>query len=247
MIVLSSLNCMLLECMLNDRSPAEIQLLDEVQLFLQSAVHDLRAAQRRTAIAAELLLQSGNDQERNDLAAQMRQGLSKTEHLLTDIGSYATALTPSRYTFSVIPSIRAVRFALVNLDREIRDTGATITVGDLPEIPGDRDRLAELFEHLIGNSLKFRSPEPPIVEIGAHRVPEGWLFSVKDNGVGIPAKYRNRLFIPFRRLQGAEIPGTGLGLAISRKIVEAHGGRIWIESLDGPGVTFSLILPADGA
>lgn len=247
MIVLSSLNCMLLDCMFNERSPAEIQLLEEVQLFLRSAVHDLRAAQRRTAIAAELLLQSSNDQERTDLAAQMQQGLSNTERLLTDIGSYATALAPGHYNFAVLPAIRAVRFALANLDREIRDTGATISVGELPEISGDRDRLAELFEHLIGNSLKFRSPEPPMVEIGAHRVEEGWLFSVKDNGVGIPAKYRNRLFIPFRRLQGADVPGTGLGLAISRKIVEAHGGRIWIESLDGPGVTFSLILPADGA
>jgi signal transduction histidine kinase len=230
--------------MLNDKLSQETHLLDEVQQFLQSAVHDLRAAQRRTGIAAELLLQSADDQERSDLAAQIAQGLSKTEQLLTGIGSYAMVLTPSRYVIAVFPSIRAVRFALANLDREIRDTGAMVAVGELPEIPGDRDRLAEVFTQLIGNSLKFRGPEAPSIEIEAHRGPEGWLFSLKDNGIGIPVRYRDRLFIPFRRLQGADVPGVGLGLAISRKIVEAHGGRIWIEAGEGPGVTFSFSLPA---
>ena len=113
---------------------------------------------------------------------------------------------------------------------------------------GDRDRLAELFEYLIGNALKFRGQDPPAVEIMARSVPEGWLFSVRDNGIGITPKYRDRLFTPFRRLHGAEVPGAGLGLAISRKIVEAHGGRIWVEDGGVSGVTFSFVLPAvDGA
>lgn len=227
-----------------DKSSPDIQLLDEIQQFLQSAVHDLRAAQRRTAIAAELLVQSASDRERSELTAQMLQGLSKTEELLAAVSSYAIALTPSNYIIDVFPFKRAVRFALANLDRKIRENGAIVTVADLPEISGDRDRLAELFEHLIGNSLKFRGPEAPVIDIGVTSAPEGWLFSVKDNGIGIPLKYQDRLFIPFRRLQGADIPGAGLGLAISRKIVEAHGGRIWIETNEGTGVTFSFILPA---
>lgn len=227
-----------------DKSSPDIQLLDEIQQFLQSAVHDLRAAQRRTAISAELLVQSASDQERSELTAQMLQGLSKTEELLAAVSSYAIALTPGNYIIDVFPFKRAVRFALANLDREIRETGAIVTVADLPEISGDRDRLAELFEHLIGNSLKFRGPDAPVIDIGVTCAPEGWQFSVKDNGIGIPLKYLDRLFIPFRRLQGADIPGAGLGLAISRKIVEAHGGRIWIETSEGPGVTFSFILPA---
>jgi signal transduction histidine kinase len=238
-------NCMPLDRMLNDKRSPEIQLADEMQRFLQSAVHDLRAAQRRAAISAELLLQSTSDQERAELTGQMLQSLSKTEDLLNGLGNYAIALAPSHYGIKLFPSVHAVRFALANLDRKIRETGAIVTVADLPEIPGDRDRLAELFEHLIGNSLKFRGPDPPSVEIGAAKVPEGWLFSVKDNGIGVAAKYRDRLFVPFRRLHGTDVPGSGLGLAISRKIVEAHGGRIWIESREGPGVTFSFILPAD--
>jgi len=237
-------NCKLLDPMPIDKSSPEIQLLDEIQQFLQSAVHDLRAAQRRTAISAELLLQSGSDQERSELTAQLLQGLSKTEELLNGVSSYAIALARSHYRIDVFPGNRAVRFALANLDRKIRETGAIITVADLPEISGDRDRLAELFEHLIDNSLKFRRPDPPVIEISATSVPEGWLFSVKDNGTGIPPKYQDRLFIPFRRLQGADMPGAGLGLAISRKIVEAHGGRIWIEARDGPGVSFFFVLPA---
>jgi len=121
------------------------QLEDEMQQFLQSAVHDLRAAQRRTAIPVELLLEASNEEERKELAAQVLQGLSKTEELLLGITRYANALAASRYSIAVFPAASAVRFALANLDREIHEAGATITVGDLPEIAGDRDRLAELF------------------------------------------------------------------------------------------------------
>jgi signal transduction histidine kinase len=218
--------------------------LEEAQQFLQSAVHDLRASQRRIGIAAELLLQAADAPERSDLAAQVLQGLAKTEELLTSINKYAAALSPRYYSITVFPAASAVRFALANLEREIRTLGAQITLGDLPEIQGDRDRLADLFEHLLANALKFRRPDPVMVEIDARREQDAWLFSVKDNGVGIAARYRERLFIPFHRLHGADVPGCGLGLAISRKIVEAHGGRIWIEDGDDPGATFCFTLPA---
>jgi light-regulated signal transduction histidine kinase (bacteriophytochrome) len=226
------------------KSHPENEVLDEMQRFLQAAVHDLRAAQRRTGTAAELLLQAGDNAERTALTAQLSQGLSKTEELLASIGRYATALTPTSYAMHSFPSLSAVRFAVAHLDREVRETGANVVIGDLPEVTGDRDRLAELFEQLIGNALKFRGPDPPAVEIAAHRVPEGWQFSVKDNGIGIAPKYRDRLFIPFRRLHGTDVPGAGLGLAICRKIVAAHGGRIWIEDGGASGVAFLFILPA---
>jgi chemotaxis family two-component system sensor kinase Cph1 len=234
--------------MLAPESQHKMEVLDEMQRFLHAAVHDLRSAQRRTGTAAELLLQAADDRERGELASQLLQSLSRTEELLAGISSYGTALARGNYSIHGFPAVSAVRFALAHLERSIRETGATIAIGDLPDIMGDRDRLAELFEHLIGNALKFRGPDPPAVEIAASRVPEGWLFSVKDNGIGILPKYRDRLFVPFRRLHGAEVPGSGLGLAIAKKIVESHGGRIWIEDGGGAGVTFSFILPAaDGA
>jgi chemotaxis family two-component system sensor kinase Cph1 len=227
-----------------DKSSTENRILGETQHFLQSAVHDLRAAQRRTAISAELLIEAPPGPERNELVSQISLGLSKTEELLAGISKYATALTPTHYSFTTFPATTAVRFALANLDREIRESGATITVAELPEVLGDRDRVVELFEHLIGNSLKFRGSHQLLVEIGAQRVPEGWLFSVKDNGAGIVPKYRDRLFTAFRRLEGADVPGSGLGLAISKKIIEGHEGRIWIEDNQDPGVTFCFILKA---
>src|SRR5271165_253356 len=230
------------------KSHPENHVLDEMERFLQAAVHDLRAAQRRTGTAAELLLEAGLEaskaEERATLATQLSQSLSKTEELLAGIGRYATALAVGNYARQSFPSLSAVRFALAHLDPAIRQTAATISLGDLPEISGDRDRLAEVFEQLIGNALKFRGPDPPVVEISTRRVPEGWLFSIKDNGIGIAPKYRDRLFIPFRRLHGTEVPGAGLGLAICQKILAAHGGRIWIENGGAPGVTFLFILPA---
>jgi light-regulated signal transduction histidine kinase (bacteriophytochrome) len=229
--------------MIAEKSPLEIALLEETQHFLRAAVHDLRAAQRRTGIAAELLLQSAPDLEQTELLAQISQGLSKADKLLAGISRYADALTPSR-SINLFPFSSAVRFALANLDPVIRQTGAMISVGDLPDVPGDRDRLSEVIENIIGNSLKFRAAAPPAVEVAARRVPEGWLFSIKDNGLGIPVQYRGQLFVAFRRLEGAEVPGCGLGLVISRKIVEAHGGRIWIEDQSAPGVTLCFTLPA---
>jgi light-regulated signal transduction histidine kinase (bacteriophytochrome) len=227
-------------------SPPEAVLnavFNEMQQFLQSAVHDLRASQRRTGISAELMLQSGTDQDRMELAAEMQHGMAQTEALLSGISRYGNALPPSGYSMAVFDSGSAVRFALANLDRQIRETGATIAVGQLPDIFGDRDRIVELFEYLIGNSLKFHAASPPTIEISASRADEGWRFSITDNGIGIPAKYRDRLFIAFRRLHGPEMPGIGLGLATSKKIVEAHRGRIWIEDQATPGVTLCFLLP----
>src|ERR1700722_6515846 len=131
--------------MTNDNPSTEIRVLEEIQQFLQSAVHDLRAAHRRTAIAAEMVRESADEQERNELTGQMLQGLSKAEGLLIGISGYSIALVPSRYNMGTFPSSRAVRFALANLDGKIQKAGAVVTVAELPEIPGDRDRLAEVF------------------------------------------------------------------------------------------------------
>jgi light-regulated signal transduction histidine kinase (bacteriophytochrome) len=220
--------------------------MQETQQFLQSAVHDLRAAQRSTGIASEMLLQAQDDEARKDLAKEISHGLAKTNELLSGIARYANALVLNRQRITVFPAARAVRAALANLDREIRDCAATIEYGDLPEISADSDRIAEVFEALLSNSLKFRGPDAPVIRIEATELHGFWKFTIRDNGVGIPTKYRDRLFTPFRRLHGADVAGVGLGLAISRKIIESHGGEICFEEADGPGVPVSFTLPTDG-
>jgi light-regulated signal transduction histidine kinase (bacteriophytochrome) len=111
---------------------------------------------------------------------------------------------------------------------------------------GDVDRLKVLFQNLIDNAIKFRSTAAPQIEIAATADAEGWIFSVRDNGIGIDRKYWHNLFAPFKRLHGPEIPGAGLGLAICKRIVETHEGRIWIESEAGKGATFLFTLPISG-
>ena len=125
-----------------------------------------------------------------------------------------------------------------------QEQSARITRGDLPTVRGDPLQLRQLFQNLIGNALKYRGPDPPRVHVTAERQPGEWLFSVRDNGVGIDPQYAERVFVIFQRLHThAEQPGSGLGLAICKKIVERHNGRIWVDSQPGQGSAFSFTLP----
>ena len=141
-----------------------------------------------------------------------------------------------------------LRSALASLAREVRESGATITNDRLPRVMGDSDRLTSLFRNLIDNSLKYRGAAAPQIEIQAKQGHGHWLFSVRDNGIGIDRKYWDGIFDPFSRLHGPEIPGVGLGLAICRKILDAHGGTIRIDSVVGNGTTPVLFtIPAEDA
>ena len=135
--------------------------------------------------------------------------------------------------------------ALENLRAEIKRTGAQVTSDPLPTVGGNPTQLTQLFQNLIGNSLKFCRLETPRVHVSAARVEAGWEFAVRDNGIGMDAANLDKIFKPFQRLHSQEVfPGTGLGLAICRTIVERHGGRIWAESEKGRGSVFRFLLPA---
>ncbi len=219
---------------------------EETLRFLDGAVHDLRSAQRAIANSAEVLLSaqsSGLDGEARETLRELRAGVGKMNAVLNGIDGYAMSAAASRYSFKPIPAELALRSALAGLGREIGETGATVTHGTLPNVVGDLERLTSVFRILIGNALTYRSAAPPRVHVQATRNPRDCLLSVEDNGVGIDPKYWDRLFIPFRRLQGAEIPGVGLGLSICKKILDAHHGNIWLESEPGRGTTFFFTLP----
>ncbi|MCL4503405.1 MAG: ATP-binding protein, partial [Deltaproteobacteria bacterium] len=129
--------------------------------------------------------------------------------------------------------------AEANLHRTIGESKAEITHDPLPVVSGDPVQLIQLFQNLLANAIKFRSGEVPRIHISAAARQKDWLVSVKDNGIGISKEYQERIFAIFQRLHGrGEYPGTGIGLAICKKIVERHGGHIWVESAPGQGSTF---------
>jgi chemotaxis family two-component system sensor kinase Cph1 len=137
-----------------------------------------------------------------------------------------------------------VQWAIMNINPLIKETNAVITSDPLPSIHADQAQVAQLFQHLLTNSIKFRGEASPQVQVSATRQDETLhRFSVRDNGIGIDKEFHERVFGAFKRLHGKEVPGTGIGLAICRKIVEAHGGRIWIESEAGSGAVVHFTLP----
>jgi two-component system, chemotaxis family, sensor kinase Cph1 len=135
---------------------------------------------------------------------------------------------------------------LMDLKVTIDECGAVVTRAALPTVIADSVQLGQVFQNLVVNAIKFRSEAVPRIHVRADRDDDAWVFSVEDNGIGIDPPYAERIFLVFKRLHGARYPGTGIGLAISKKIVERHGGRIWVESELGKGATFRFTLPVSG-
>ena len=133
---------------------------------------------------------------------------------------------------------------LDNLELTIEEAGARVTHEPLPTVVGDAGQLTRLLQNLVSNAVKFHGERPPQVHVAARPESGAWVFSVRDNGVGIDPQYHDRLFKMFERLPSATVrPGTGIGLAICKKIIERHGGRIWVESQPGAGATFYFTIP----
>jgi light-regulated signal transduction histidine kinase (bacteriophytochrome) len=148
-------------------------------------------------------------------------------------------LQPTDCTAVVATALRALGVA-------IAESGAQIECGALPVVMGDPDQLTQLFQNLVANAIKFRGNLPPEIHIHAKREDGFWRFAVRDNGIGISPEYFERIFVMFQRLHSrSTYPGTGMGLAICKKIVERHGGRIWVESAPQQGTTFLFTLPQE--
>jgi light-regulated signal transduction histidine kinase (bacteriophytochrome) len=136
---------------------------------------------------------------------------------------------------------------LMNLQLVISDTGALVTNDPLPVVHIDQMHFVQVFQNLIANAIKYRKPsEPPRIHVSSERHESGWLFSVKDNGLGFDEQYADQIFGVFKRLHGKSYPGTGIGLSLCKKIIERAGGKIWAESVAGEGSTFYFTVP-DGS
>ena len=168
------------------------------------------------------------------------------EKLIHDLLDFSRVDARGADFFTRMNCDEALDDAIGNLHTLIEESGAVLTHGPLPWITGDPVQMTRLFQNLLVNSIKYRAEEPPRIHIVAESQPHEWLFSVRDNGIGIDPQYSEKIFGIFRCLQPRDkSSGSGMGLAICRKIVSRHEGRIWVESALGKGATFYFIVPAN--
>jgi light-regulated signal transduction histidine kinase (bacteriophytochrome) len=186
------------------------------------------------------------DSDADEFIAFAVDGCNRMQGLIHDLLAYSRAGTNGK-TICEISGEDALNEALTNLRVTIEENNAIVTHDPLPTIRTDDTQLAQVFQNLVGNSIKYRSADVPHVHVSAtNNGRNEWIFSVQDNGLGIDPQYFERIFILFQRLHGRnEFEGTGIGLAICKKIVERLGGRIWVESQPGQGSTFYFALPGD--
>jgi light-regulated signal transduction histidine kinase (bacteriophytochrome) len=182
------------------------------------------------------------DGDADDFIDFIADGAKRMSRLINDLLEYSRVGTRGS---SLVPTdcSAILELARNNLRVAIEETCATITNDSLPTVMGDETQLLQLFQNLIGNAIKFRGDQPVKVHVSVEPHKGKWLFRVSDTGIGIEPQYAERVFVIFQRLHNrATYPGTGIGLAICKKIVERHGGRIWVESKPGAGATFCFLL-----
>lgn len=221
----------------------------DLEQFAYVASHDLQEPLRMISSYTQLLLRRYGD--RFDANAKefmdfIVDGATRMKQLIDDILAYSRIGMRGK-EFRPTECESVLKKVLANLRAAIETCGATVTHDPLPTIKADEVQLVQLFQNVIGNALKFRGTETPRIHVGAQERPEAWVISVRDNGIGIDPQYFERIFMLFQRLHSkGEYPGTGIGLAICKKVVERHGGRIWVESQPGQGSTFCFSLPKTG-
>ena len=218
----------------------------ELAQFAHVVSHDLQAPVRTAKNFSQLLAQRYRqrlDAEGEEYVDHIYKASVTMEELIRTLLHYAVVGQEpiAKKTFSLESLVSGVLF---DFGSDITKLRAKVVCSELPIVYGDRVLLEQVIQNLVGNALKYRKPtEPPHVRICADREESAWMVCVTDNGLGIAPEYHERVFAPFKRLHGQEIPGTGIGLAVCKRIVERHGGRIWVESERGKGATFRFTLP----
>lgn len=218
----------------------------ELERFAYVTSHDLKEPLRMVSVYTELLAErymGELDEDADEFITYAVEGANRMYDLIDDLFSYNRLDTES-VRIELVDSVEVVQFVLEKLQYVLEESQAEVELGVLPFVMVDRTQLLLLFQNLIGNAIKFRDNDQPYVKIDAERQNEMWIFSVQDNGIGIDPKHTDRTFNLFERLHTQDqYPGTGIGLTMCKKIVERHGGRIWVESQSGQGSTFYFTLP----
>jgi signal transduction histidine kinase len=218
----------------------------ELEQFAYVASHDLQEPLRKVASFCQLLEQryAGQLDDRADQYISFAvDGAKRMQQLINDLLAFSRV---GRSGADLVPVALdgVLDHAMTNLGPAIADSGASVDADPLPTVRGEASLLVAVFQNLIGNAVKFRSEEAPKVRIAVERSGDDWLFTATDNGIGIDPEYAERVFVIFQRLHAKdEYAGTGIGLSMCRKIVEYHGGRIWLDPEAGSGTTFRFTLP----
>lgn len=230
---------------------------ERLHRFASTTVHHLREPVRTIRLYGEILAKSadkgGLSPEQRQCMEFLRKASTQMESLLDGLGEFTAASAPPSREYSRLRLDLPLRQALRQLDEQLKAAGGTVTYSELPAVAGDFDGLCMLFRHLIRNAVQYRDEAPPAIEVTATRIGNNdydeWLVAVRDNGPGIPAEFREKVFEPYRRLHGKNLPGNGLGLSICRMIVENHGGRMWAEENrpNGAALLFTLRQPPDAS
>ena len=219
----------------------------DLEQFAYVASHDLQEPLRMVASYTQLLqtrYQGKLDDDADEFIGYAVDGAKRMQTLLRDLLGYSRVGSQGKPLIAV-DSGSVAAAAIDNLKRYISEAGARVEIDPLPEVLGDEGQLIQLFQNLVANGVKFRGEERAVVRVSGRQESREWEFSVRDNGIGISPEYAERIFTIFQRLHSREeYPGTGIGLAVCKRIVERHGGRIWVESEEGGGATFKFTLQA---
>ena len=218
---------------------------EELRQFAFAAAHDLQEPLRNIGLHAQILdSQHKQNTEADEQVESIIESARRMQTLIKDLLEYTEAVDIHGAQGESIDCNEVCQTALGNLAFALSDCAAEVSVAPLPTVVAEHAHFIQLFQNLIGNALKYRAKaRHPQIHVSAEQRDGYWVFSVKDNGIGISPEYHDRIFGVFKRLHGRDVPGTGIGLAICKRIVDHHGGRLWLESEVGRGSTFYFSFP----
>lgn len=215
----------------------------ELEQFSYIASHDLKSPLRNIASYAQLLSRRYRgqlDEQADEFIDFIVKGAKHMDEIIRDLLEYSKSARENDFVKTDLNNtLELVKF---NLQQEIVENNARIDVQKMPVLKINKSAISQLFQNLIGNAIKFKGEQPPVISVSCESKNNLWLFKVADNGVGMDETFQEKAFLPFQRINNLDRPGTGMGLAICKKVVKMHKGDIWFESKRGEGTTFNFTL-----